>query len=544
MLAEFASCNSETAFATLVARHVNLVYSTALRFTGNPHQAEELTQAIFIILARKAGSLSARVVLSGWLYQVARFTAANFLKGEYRRLRREQEAYMQSILNEPTPTVWEDIAPLLDQAMGKLGETDRNVVVLRYFENKSAAEVAAKLHLTEAAARKRADRALEKLRKFFTGRGVSLTAVILAAAISTHSVKAAPVGLAKALSAAAITKGATASIPTLTLVKGALKLMAWTKMKPAIFFGAAILFAAGVATLVESSLPAAAANDKPVELKMNWQTGKKYSFHIALSQTNKLTTPAQGQLPDVDLHLAEDFSVVPLKKLANDGCQSELRFEKTALNANQAGSKILSFASSAQTTNDPIASVLKTLIGVPIRYEMDGDSKAQKIEGLSELQRRAMANATSQISPQAQPVLQFMLDDATFKRFGSLGDTLPNCSLRIGEHSQITEDIGTPVGFPMMDMDYTFKGWELRDGKQCVRVGVQGTVSGDGQPIAQKGTMSGDVWFDPSQRMIVEVDFIQDLTTTVMSNGQTMNAQMIQKVHLSLADVTGASGSN
>src|SRR5262249_33763820 len=157
-----------------------------------------------------------------------------------------------------------------------------------------------------------------------------------------------------------------------------------------IIFGGAILFATGVVAVIESSLPAAAANDKPVELKIHWQTGRKYTFHVALSQTNQLAIPAQGQLPEVDLHLAEDFSVVPLKKLANDGWQAELRFEKAALNASQAGSKILSFASSANT-NDPVALVLKTLIGVAIRYEMDGDSKAQKFEGLSELQRRAMA---------------------------------------------------------------------------------------------------------------------------------------------------------
>src|SRR6266481_5082985 len=100
LLAEFARTESETAFATLVTRYVNLVYSTALRFTGNPHQAEEISQAVFIILARKAGKLSSRVVLSGWLYQTARLTAANLLKVEIRRQQREQEAYMQSIVNE------------------------------------------------------------------------------------------------------------------------------------------------------------------------------------------------------------------------------------------------------------------------------------------------------------------------------------------------------------------------------------------------------------------------------------------------------------
>src|SRR6185312_10807267 len=172
LLVDFARSESEDAFAEIVARYVNLVYSTALRSTGNAHQAEEITQAVFIILTRKAAALPSRVVLSGWLYQTTRFTAANFLKAEIRRQQREQEAYMQSTLNDPGSETWQQIAPLLEDAMGRLGETDRNAVVLRFFENKTAAEVASALNLTEAAAHKRTSRAVDKLRRFFSQHGV------------------------------------------------------------------------------------------------------------------------------------------------------------------------------------------------------------------------------------------------------------------------------------------------------------------------------------------------------------------------------------
>src|ERR1043165_5718757 len=114
LLAEFARASSETAFTALVQRHVNLVYSTALRSVGNAHAAEEISQAVFIILAQKAGKLSPRVVISGWLYQTTRLTTANFLRGEIRRQKREQEAYMQSTLNESNADAWPQIAPLLD----------------------------------------------------------------------------------------------------------------------------------------------------------------------------------------------------------------------------------------------------------------------------------------------------------------------------------------------------------------------------------------------------------------------------------------------
>jgi RNA polymerase sigma factor (sigma-70 family) len=247
LFAEFARENSEAAFSALVSRHINLVYSTALRSVGNTHAAEEITQAVFIILARKAKSLSRKIVLSGCLYQTTRLTAANFLRTEIRRQKREQEAYMQSTLNEPE--AWRQIAPLLDDAISRLGEKDRNAVVLRFFENKNLQEVGLALGASEDAAKMRVNRALEKLRKFFTKRSVTFSAAAIAEVVSANSVQAAPVALAKSVTAAAMTKGIAASGSTLTLIKGALKIMAWTKAKMAIAVGAGILLAVGTTTV-------------------------------------------------------------------------------------------------------------------------------------------------------------------------------------------------------------------------------------------------------------------------------------------------------
>src|SRR5215831_8323667 len=205
LLAVFVRNGSESAFSALVARYVNLVYSAALRHTNNPHYAEEVTQAVFITLARKAGSISSKAVLSGWLYQAARLTAANYRRDNQRRQQREQQAIMESALNVPADEPWKLIAPVLDEAMNALGITDRDAVLLRYFENKPLAEVGAALGVSEAAAEKRVSRALERLRGLLAKQGVVLGGTAIAGAVTANAVQAAPAALAASSTAAALT---------------------------------------------------------------------------------------------------------------------------------------------------------------------------------------------------------------------------------------------------------------------------------------------------------------------------------------------------
>ena len=141
LIREYATRDSETAFAGLVHRHINLVYSAALRFTGNSSDAQDVTQAIFIILAQKAASLRERTTLTGWLYEATRLTSRQLLRTRARQQAREQEAYMQSTVNDSdSENVWRQLAPLLEEAMARLSEKERALVALRFFENKSAAE--------------------------------------------------------------------------------------------------------------------------------------------------------------------------------------------------------------------------------------------------------------------------------------------------------------------------------------------------------------------------------------------------------------------
>jgi uncharacterized protein (TIGR03435 family) len=297
LLRQYAAGNSDLAFAELVARHVNLVYSAALRKTGNPHAAEEITQAVFIILAQKAGRISDKTILPGWLYQTARLTAASFLKSEVRRARREQEAYMQTEIHAVAPDeTWEQIAPLLEDAMGQLGEKDRAAVVLRFFGGKSFAEVGAAAGVSENAAKKRVNHALEKLNRYFIRRGVSSTTAILAGAISANSVQAAPAALVKTMSTVAIAKGVTASVSTLTLIKGALKIMAWTKAKVIVVVGVAVILTTGTATVAIKIIQKHNAELRPVESNFQWQVAD-YSTEL-LNQAPPLVEIVPTKFPN------------------------------------------------------------------------------------------------------------------------------------------------------------------------------------------------------------------------------------------------------
>ena len=230
LLHEYAAQGSEPAFGEIVARHTGLVYSAGLRQCGSPEPAREIAQSVFINLARKARTLAVQLSpdasLAGWLYRGTRYAALHWLRDERRRQAHERLVMENFNPSSETSPDWDRVSPVLDEAMAELGDSDREAVLLRFFQNRDFHAVGLALGVSDDAAQKRVSRAVERLREFLAKRGVTVGASGLVVVISTNAVQVAPAGLMAIISGAALGSVATAS-GTFTL----LKLMATTKLK-------------------------------------------------------------------------------------------------------------------------------------------------------------------------------------------------------------------------------------------------------------------------------------------------------------------------
>lgn len=234
LLRDYAKRRSEAAFSELVHRHIDLVHSAAFRLTGNAQAAKDVSQAVFTILAQNADRLTRHPVLSGWLHTTARNLASKTIRSNVRRQHREQEAAtMNELLSAAPDASWEEIAPHLDVALGELSESDRDAVMLRYFEKKTAPEMAAVLGISDEAAQKRVRRAVERLRDFFAHRGIAVGTGGLVAVVSANAVQAAPAGLGITISAAALA-GTAATTAAATTIATATKTIAMTTLQKAL----------------------------------------------------------------------------------------------------------------------------------------------------------------------------------------------------------------------------------------------------------------------------------------------------------------------
>lgn len=383
LLRRYAETGAEDAFAELVRRHIDWVYSASLRRVGgDAHLAEDVVQHVFIALARKADSVSRHPMLTSWLYTAARHEAANIVRSERRRKAREQEAHAMNTMPsalEPQPD-WHRVAPVLDQAIDALGARDRAALLLRFVERQAFADVGAALRITDDAARMRVNRALEKLRLELAKRGVVSTGAGLAATLAGHSVGAAPAGLATSVIGTAL-----AAVPATSPLAGFLSILMATKITTGV--GGAALLAVAVGTAI-------------IEIKARREAeGLRTTLHSATTR--------------LDARLRELQQQTDAAKQALDTTRAELASAKAPAappppapvhDPVKAGNELLARHPEAQALWDEMRRA--TLAGMLLwRYAALGLSPSER-EQLETIQLRAMSGRTTLNGPAGSVMLQ------------------------------------------------------------------------------------------------------------------------------------------
>ena len=256
LLARFAGARDEAAFAALVRRHAGLVFAAAMRRVGGRQDAEDVAQAVFVVLARKASRVDARGSLGPWLLRTTRLVAANALKRRRRREHHERLAARERAMNQPSTAAggdpaevlaWREIAPILDDCVLRLCQRDRLAVVMRHFERRPIRDVAAALDVSDDAAKQRVSRATRRLRDLLDRRGVSLPAATLATLLANHATATAPVHFAAACVTSALSPAAAGAGTAALLAKGAMTAMTTSNL---IKLSAAAALVAGLAGTV------------------------------------------------------------------------------------------------------------------------------------------------------------------------------------------------------------------------------------------------------------------------------------------------------
>jgi RNA polymerase sigma factor (sigma-70 family) len=339
LLRNYVENGSDSAFGQLVSRYFDLVYSAALRLVaGDAHLAQDVAQTVFTDFARKARTLPADVLLGGWLYQHTCFTATKAVRSERRRQARERLAVEMNLQTDPPEVDWHQLAPVLEEAMSHLKTADRDALVLRFFERQSFRAVGDSLGTSEDGARKRVDRALDKLRGFFGRRGMVITAAVLADALNTQAVTIAPAGVAATVttaSLAGVAAGASATIPIL-------KLMLLTKSK--------IAFAVLAASMATVAIIQSHANAR---LDADNQALRRQTASLAAASAENqplATAPKSAPIPSSALSTEEFNELLRLR-----GEAGRLKSQLTAANLSLARDK----AAQLKAPADPVVAAIE-----------------------------------------------------------------------------------------------------------------------------------------------------------------------------------------
>jgi len=286
--------DAQAAFTTLVQRHVDLVYSVALRIVRSPPLAEDVAQSVFFDLARQSDRAPTDIPLVAWLHVVTRRAAIDAVRQDARR--RAREAVAATLADaSPSPAPWSDFEPLLDEAVESLPAPDRTAILLRFFENKSLRDIGAALGTSDDAAQKRVARAVDQLRGFFSRRGIAVPAAGLASTLSAHAFHAAPAGLGSMISSAAAL-----TVPAAAVAVETTRVIVMTTLQKSAVVAAFV--AVGGFGLYEATLVARTADDLAATRREVARAGT--AVHALRTAQNAAAARLQSIETELDRRLA------------------------------------------------------------------------------------------------------------------------------------------------------------------------------------------------------------------------------------------------
>jgi Family of unknown function (DUF6263) len=285
----------------------------------------------------------------------------------------------------------------------------------------------------------------------------------------------------------------------------------------------------------------------PIDLKIKWQAGKQYDMEMDLDQATDINVP--NRPVQQALKMTQGLQYSPVKGLADGGNEVKLEFNRQSIALTQNGKEILNYDTDAKTpvpTNGPaapVAAAMQTMMGVPLVYTIGADGTVQKIEGLDTLTSRINAAVPSERTRMA---LQQMFDEDTLKQYGSFSESLPTHPVSVGDSWTSSRDINTQAGVMTVNSTSTFKDWEQHNGHNCAHLVVTGDIKTKSTAASkigavvdvQKGTISGDSWFDPELGMFVDINSDQDMKLNITTRNMTLTENLKQNIKMPLVDVT------